>query len=427
MSTTATAAPGPAAWATYRELDLDAEYEKALKTTDDALRDPHPIYDELRAQGSVYRGDVLTDVFKLPYSMANMVGDREVFTFLSHDACAQAYRHPEIFSSTVLQETVGRVQGNSLITFDPPEHTRLRRLLTEAFNRKQFARWRDEIVDPVVQEVFAQFAHRGSADLMREFALWLPIRVVHEIIGLDAGLLEEFTRLAVGLQLVKTRPDIAGAASNRLAELFGEVIDRRRREPGNTTVDVLIGARVDGEHSLTDEEILAFLRVLLVAGGETTTRGLGSLLVGLLNDPQQLDLLRQDRTLLPQAVEEALRWESPTQFNYRLTKADVEIDGVHIPAGSGINLCVGAANRDPMRYEDPHRFDIRRKPRGHLAFGFGAHLCIGMHVARTEITLATNAVLDRLPGVRLPAGHGPLTIEGSTFRNPSTIPVEWDV
>jgi cytochrome P450 len=147
-------------------------------------------------------------------------------------------------------------------------------------------------------------------------------------------LLDEFKKLAVGLQLVKSRPDIAGAASQRLAELFGELIELRRREPANTTVDVLINARVDGEHPLTDEEILAFLRVLLVAGGETTTRGLGSLLVGLLNDPEQLELLRGDRGLLPQTVEEALRWESPTQFTYRLTKQDIEVEGVHIPAGS---------------------------------------------------------------------------------------------
>jgi cytochrome P450 len=180
---TATEQP-PAQWASCVNLDLDAEYQKALKTSDGTLADSHPIYDELRAQGPVYRGDVLKDIFKLPYSMANAPGNRQVFTFLTHDTCALAYRHPEVFSSTVLQETVGRVQGNSLITFDAPEHTRLRRLLTEAFNKKQFARWRDEIVEPVVEEIFAQFSYQGSADLMADYALWLPIRVVHEIIGL---------------------------------------------------------------------------------------------------------------------------------------------------------------------------------------------------------------------------------------------------
>lgn len=232
---------------------------------------------------------------------------------------------------------------------------------------------------------------------MKEYALWLPIRVVHEIMGLDAERLDEFHRLAVGLQLIKTRPDLATAASEALAILLGELIGQRRRDPADTTIDVLIAARIDGEHPLLDEEILSFLRVLLPAGGETTTRNLGSLLVGLLNDPEQLDLLRENRDLLPGAIEETLRWESPTQFNYRLTMADVEVEGVRIPAGSGINLCLAAANRDPARYDDPHRFDIRRKSRGHLAFGFGAHLCIGMHLARTEVALAMNAVLDRSP------------------------------
>ncbi|MBF6207869.1 cytochrome P450 [Streptomyces gardneri] len=415
------------AWEAFADVDLDAEYEHALKAPDPAVSDPHPVYDELRAECAVYRGDVLQDIFKLPYSMANRGGgDRKVFTFLTHEVCTTAYRHPEVFSSTILQETIGKVMGNSLITFDPPEHTRLRKLLLETFNKKQLGHWRDDIVDPVVEHLFARFSGRGSAELMREYALQLPIRVIHDIIGLAPEQFDEFQRLAVGLQLAKTRPEIGAAASERLCELLSEVIEVRRRDPANTTVDVLLNARVDGERPLAHEELLAFLRVLLVAGGETTTRGLGSLLVGLLNDTAQLDRLREDRGLLAQAIEEAIRWESPTQFNYRITTQDIEIDGVDIPAGSGINLCIAAANRDPARHEDPHRFDIGRKSRGHLGFGFGAHACIGMHVARTEITLAMNALLDRLPGLRIAAGHPPLKVEGTTFRNPSVIPVEWD-
>jgi cytochrome P450 len=177
---------------------------------------------------------------------------------------------------------------------------------------------------------------------------------------------------------------------------------------------------------LTDEEILSFTRVLLPAGAETTTRGLGSLLAGLLNDPEQLDLLRNNRGLLLAAIDEALRWEAPTQFTYRLTTEDTEAAGVKIPAGSGINLCIAAANHDPARWQDPHRFDIRRKPSANLAFGFGVHVCIGMHLARTEMALAMHAILDRLPNLRTAPGAAPPKVQGSTYRWPTTLPVIWD-
>jgi cytochrome P450 len=216
------------------------------------------------------------------------------------------------------------------------------------------------------------------------------------------------------------------ASSQILGDILAVMIEKHRRTPGNSMLDVLIGARVDGELPLTDEEILSFVRVLLPAGAETTTRGLGSLLVGLLNDPQQLDLLREDRSLLLAAIDEALRWETPSQFNYRLTTEDTEVAGVKIPGGSGINLCIAAANHDLARWEDPHRFDIRRKQRANLAFGFGVHVCIGMHLARTEMALAMQAILDRLPNLRPAPDAGPLKVQGSTYRWPTTVPVVWD-
>lgn len=407
-------------------VDIHAEYEAAINAP--RAVDPHAIYDELRKQGPVHRGDVLTDELGMGYSMAAALGNREVFTFLDFETLHFAYRNPAIFSSTVLQETIGRVQGINLIQLDPPEHTRHRELLRKAFDKKRLDEWRTDLVGPIVDDLISNLAPKGSGDLMSQLALWLPIRVVHYLLRLPDDQLEDFHKMAVGLQIIKIRPDLATASSNLLASLLGELIDEQRREPvAGTILDDLITARAEGYDPLTDEEILAFMRVLLPAGGETTTRGLGSLLVGLLNDQDQLDLLREDRTRMTAAIDEALRWESPTSFTYRLTTQDVEVAGVKIPAGSGINLCVAAANRDPARWDDPHTFDIRRKPRANVAFGFGAHVCIGMHLARTEMNVAMNGILDNMPGLRVSPGSPRPEVAGSTFRSPTAISCVWDV
>jgi cytochrome P450 len=261
---------------------------------------------------------------------------------------------------------------------------------------------------------------------MQEIAVVLPVWAIHRIIGLPDDQLDRFHDLAVGLQLIKTRPDLAMASTEILADLLRSVIRERRDTPGDTTIDVLIQAHLDGEEPLTDEEILGFLRVLLPAGGETTTRNLGSLATALLTHPDQLELLCGDRQLIGTAIDEALRWESPTQFTYRIATRDVEIAGVEVPAGAGLNLCIGAANRDPAKFPDPDRFDLTRSTRGHLAFGQGVHMCIGQHLARTEVRLAADALLDRLPGLRIDPDAGPPVVRGSTFRWPPQVRVVWD-
>jgi len=407
-------------------VDIETEYLSAINASDSV--NPHEIYDELRKEGPVHRGDVLTDELGMGYSMAAPAGNREVFTFLDFETLHFAYRNSDVFSSTVLQETIGRVQGLNVIQLDPPEHTRHRELLRRAFDKKRLDEWRTHLVGPIVQDLLDQLTPRGAGDLMAELALWLPIRVVHFLLRLPEDQLQNFHKMAVGLQIIKIRPDLATASSNLLAELLGELIRQQRAERvPDTILDDLITARAEGHEPFDDEEILSFMRVLLPAGGETTTRGLGSLLVGLLNDPAQLELLREDRSRMTAAIDEALRWESPTSFTYRIATKDIEVAGVPIPAGSGINLCVAAANRDPARWEDPHTFDITRKPRANVAFGFGAHVCIGMHLARTEMGVAMNEILDRMPGLRVAPGAAAPTVGGTTFRSPSALPVVWNI
>ena len=215
------------------------------------------------------------------------------------------------------------------------------------------------------------------------------------------------------------------AASASLKDYFAGVVADRRRSPRQDVISDLVTADIDGE-KLTDEAINAFLLLLLPAGAETTYRSSGNLLFLLLTHPDQLAAVQRDRSLLDQAIEEALRLEPPLLMINRTATTEVEVGGVTIPAGGDIATCLGSANHDETRWENPDSFDIFRKPQQHLAFAFGPHMCLGMHLARLETRIVVNAVLDRLPGIRLdPAGDDP-HIRGLIFRSPTSVPVLFD-
>ncbi|MHB8342650.1 MAG: cytochrome P450, partial [Mycobacteriales bacterium] len=215
------------------------------------------------------------------------------------------------------------------------------------------------------------------------------------------------------------------AASAKLKEYFAGIVAVKRADPADDLISQLVQAEVEG-HRLDDEEIYAFLRLLLPAGAETTFRSSGNLLFGLLSHPDQLAAVQADRALIPQAIEEALRWEPPLLFIMRRTNRDTVLGGVPVPRGATIGVALGAANRDPDRYPDPDRFDIFRDPRQHISFGAGPHLCLGTHLARLETRHVVDAVFDRLPNIRLEAAAGDPHIHGLTFRSPTHLPVRFD-
>jgi cytochrome P450 len=190
-------------------------------------------------------------------------------------------------------------------------------------------------------------------------------------------------------------------------------------------MSLLAAAELDGQR-LTDDEIFAFLRLLLPAGAETTYRSSSNLLFGLLTHPEQLDALRADRGLMPAAIEEGLRWEPPLLTIIRTATRDTEVEGVPIRAGSMIVVNMGSANHDERYWADPESFDIRRPARQHLAFAFGPHMCLGMHLARLETRVVLERLFDRLPGLRLDPDADAPYITGMTFRAPAALPVVWD-
>jgi len=408
-----------------RDVDILEQHDLTISSV---LDDPYPAFRELRQTVGVYEGDILPDLFGLPYSVANPAGDRPVFSILRYDDVVAVLRDYKTYSSTIYQETVGRVQGKNLLMVDPPDHTRLRTLLGPSFTRNRMAAWRNDVVEPLLDRYFIDsFIDDGRADLLRQLALSFPVRVIHHIMGLPQETAEELNRIALGLLLISTKPEVALACSQALAELIQADIVRHRNDPQDTLIDSLIAARGEtGEDLLSDEEILNFLRVLLPAGGETTTKNLSCLLVGLLTNPDQMDLLREKPELLPNAIEEALRWEAPTAFVYRQAACDTELGGVKIPAGAGINVCVASANHDEERFSNPDDFDITRPPTKHMSFAFGPHMCIGMNLARMEVETAIGGLLRRLPNLRLDPDAPAPVIRGGTFRWATSVPAIWD-
>src|SRR5581483_2616674 len=201
--------------------------------------------------------------------------------------------------------------------------------------------------------------------------------------------------------------------------------EARRRQPTGDLVSEFVHAEIDGER-LTDEKVYGFLRLLLPARAETTFRAMGSALTALLTHPDTLDAVRADRSLLPSIIEETLRWETAVTMVSRVTTVDTEIAGCPIPAGSPVNVVTGSANRDADRFAESETWSPDRAPQPHLAFGWGPHLCLGMHLARMELRLGLSEILDRLAGVRLDPAFPPPVIQGLAFRGPAALHVLFD-
>jgi len=348
-----------------------------------------------------------------------------LFTVTSHQLAQQVLTDNVRFSSAANAMTIGQVMGRTILEMDPPEHQRHRALVAKAFRARVLDQWSDTIIGATIGELIDGFADDGQADLIPQLTFPFPVRVIARILGLPEADWPRFLRLSTQLIAVMRNWEGAMAASRELRGYFGEIMADRRKHTRDDLVSQLIEAEVDGRR-LNDDEIYPFLLLLLPAGAETTYRSSSNLLFGLLSQPDQLDAVRANRGLVPQAIEEALRWENPLLTVARTATEEVELGGVRIPAGGFVAVSLGAANRDPERYAEPDAFDIFRGAAQHMSFGDGAHKCLGMHLARLEMRVLLNAVLDRLPGLRLdPDAHDP-HIHGLIFRSPPTLPVRFD-
>ena len=382
------------------------------------IRDPFPALAAARRRGGMQDGP--PDLFD-DDSEIDIAPGAPVFTAYSHDAVTAVLRDADAFSSSILADILGR----TILQMDGDEHRRHRALVSHAFRTKALARWEQDLMGLVVDELIDQFVDSGRAELVRDLTFDFPVQVIARILGLPRRDYPMFQRRSIEMLSILVNPERGKAAARALDEYFAGVLEDRRRQPSDDLISDLSVTEVDG-HTLSDDEIFAFLRLLLPAGVETTYRSSGNLLYALLTHPDQFRAVAADRSLVTPAIEEGLRWEPPILFLIRNAIRDTEVCGTTIPKGAIVNVCIGAANRDEAWYDDPDRFDVLRRPRQHVTFGWGPHMCIGMHLARMETTVALNAVLDRLPGLRLDPEFEPPFVQGTAFRSPPALHVRFD-
>ncbi|MDQ1509684.1 MAG: hypothetical protein QOG50_1528 [Actinomycetota bacterium] len=382
------------------------------------VRDPYPEFVRLRERSPVARQEPVSE--GLPPSYAAY----------RHADVTHMLRDCETFSSSVIADGMRDVWGRKIIVgMDEPEHHHHRALVSVAFRQRTLARWEETLVGRVVDDLIDAFVDDHRVDLVPEFTFTFPARVISGILGLPEEDYRQFQRWAIGIISIARDWEYAIECSRELRDYLAHIVDLRRVDPRDDLVTDLVTAELDGE-KLDEEEIFSFLRMLLPAGIETTYRSSGNLLYLLLTHPDQLHAVRADRSLIPQAIEEGLRYESPVMITARVTTKTATLSGVEIPAGANVTAILASANRDPDAYDDPEVFDVLRDPTQHVSFGVGPHLCLGMHLARMETRVALNALLDRLPNLRLDDAEAKRVdahIHGDMlFRSPTALPVVWD-
>jgi cytochrome P450 len=385
----------------------------------DLLRDPYPLFAQRRREAGVFKGSVM-DWSKTPAAMM----PRQLYAAVSFDAVNRVFRDGKVFNSHIYDSTIGLFIGPTILAMEGKKHWEHRNLVAAAFKSKSLLRWEPEIVRPVVNALIDEFIDAGEADLVKDFTLEFPTRVISKLLGLPQGDLPWFRKRAVELISYTVKYKRAFEASAALKDYFLDQIEKRRTKPTEDIIGDLVSADIDGE-KLSDEAIYSFLRLLLPAGLETTYRSSGNLLFLSLTHPEQFQAVQADHDLIAPAIEEALRFETPLTTVQRYVMEDTEVEGVELPAGSVIDVCIGSANRDERRWERSEEFDIFRKRLPHISFAAGEHTCMGLHLARMETRVAVECLLGRLTNFRLVTDDNP-HIFGQPFRSPTAIPVTFD-
>lgn len=351
--------------------------------SDDARRNPYPLYEQLRRNSPV--------LYVPPPFDGWLIFD--------YDGAKRALNDHESFSSRV------PAPRHWFIFFDPPAHSKLRGLISRAFTPNSIAALESHIRE-LSRELLDEALARAQFDIAAEFSAPLPMKVIARMIGIPPADWARFKRWSDGilkLSYARSGAEEAALAQSEFAavtaemnEYLGHMIAQRKAQPQDDLLTRLVEAEVDGER-LAQEEILGFFQLLVVGGQETTANLISNAVLCLLENPEQLALLRGNMALLPGAIEEVLRYRSPVQWVMRTPRQDIQMHGQTIPAGKLVLSMIGSANRDPKYFPEPERFDIRREPNPHIAFGHGIHACLGAALARMEARIALGDFLQRAP------------------------------
>ncbi|TDC01267.1 cytochrome P450 [Nonomuraea longispora] len=348
---------------------------------------------------------------------ADKVRNREATSLQPHEVVETQTAQP-------LTAEVAEREDGLFVFMDPPEHTRLRRLLTGQFTVRRMRELESRVTEIAVEHIEAMKAAGTQADLVQAFALPLPSLVICELLGVDYAdrrLFQE--RTAIGLNANAT-PEEQAVARAEMYAFMQRLVAAKRADPGD---DLLSGLIRDADPPLTDAQLVDVAVILLNAGHETTANMLGLGTFALLEHPGQLEALRADPALIDNTVEELLRFLSIIQLGVsRVTTEPVTLGGVDIPAGATVVIATPEVNRDPRHWADPDAFDVRRERTPHLAFGHGVHQCLGQQLARVEMRIGLSELISRLPDLRLaaPAEQVPLRDEMLIF-GVHELPVTW--
>ncbi|MEU6818904.1 cytochrome P450 [Streptomyces sp. NPDC046860] len=397
-----------------------AEVIDLVALGEDFVRDPYPVYAALRARGPVHR-------VRIPEGA-------EAYLVVGYEAGRAALAAPELSkrwkNASPSFPLSSPAAGPHMLNQDPPDHGRLRKLVVREFTPRrveQLAPRVRQITDELLDAMAA--LPDGRADLVDALSFPLPISVICELLGVPALDRNAF-RTWTGTLLTETDPRAREAAHREMTAYLTGLVESKRREPGEDLMSALIRTTDEDGDRLSAGELLGTAWLLLVAGHETTVNLISNGVLALLTHPDQLALLREDSALMPDAVEEMLRYDGPVETpTYRFTTEPVEIGGTVIPGdGRLVLVALADADHDPARFPDPGRFDIRRPTGGHVAFGHGIHYCLGAPLARLEARIAIGALLERFPGLTLDAHPAALTWrEGMLIRGPHRLPARWGV
>ncbi|MBV9042418.1 MAG: cytochrome P450 [Acidimicrobiia bacterium] len=382
--------------------------------------DPHPRWHELRESGPIQPGIVheLTGFEEFAAFHGLPEPDRPHFSAFSFAACDAAYRNEDVFRSAPEPvDAAGIGVMNSMLAMNGMRHRQYRALVQPSFVPAKAKWWIANWIQETVDTLIDGFVDAGQAELNVDFCASIPVLTITGSFGIP----------------IDQALDVRAAVQDpgRVVEILTPIVAARREHPGDDLISVLVEAEIkdqDGQtHRLSDPEIYSFAILLLAAGSGTTWKQMGITLAALLTQPQVLDAVREDPALLKAAIEESVRWEPTDPMFSRWVVDDIDFFGTHIPKGSMLHLCLGAANRDPERWDRPDEYDVYRAVKPTLGFGGGPHVCLGSHVARAEMATGIGALLDRLCNLRLDPDAEPPRPTGFYERGVMEIPVVWDI
>lgn len=412
----------------YEEL-YDVRRE-AIEMGNLVEEDMNPAMNAWRDRGPVHKG-YLRDLLGLPaHHRHAAAAGREAYTSFSFQACEKAFRDNERLSMSILSSPSENGERRlAFLEMDDPEHRSHRATMQPMFIRpRTLTWWRHRWIDDIVHTLVEALKKRDRAELNIQLCARVPVHTITRAIGMDGADSLEFRNALLRTTAHSVTPEERGRAAKTVERMLLDLIAQRRAVPGDDVVTGLIAAELtlpDGsKRPLTDREIMLDCRLVMLAGGGTSWRQFGITLWALLTHREQLEAVKADRSLVDAAIEESVRWNPTDPVFSRLAVQDVELEGTHIPAGSVLEICLGAANRDPSRWENPDAYDLHRKFQGHLGFGLGTHLCMGQNVARSELNAGINALLDAFPNLRLdPDAPAPYLTGGLEQRGMSGVPV----